>query len=264
MIIIGEKLNGAIPIVKEAIINRDAPFIAHRAKQQADAGADFIDLCAGTEPEREIEDLSWLMEIVQDAVDVPLCIDSPNPHCIKAVFPLAKQPGLLNSISGEGEKCELLLPLLKDNDWQVVALTCSDDEGIPKDTETKVAITIAMVEAAAAYGITQDRIHVDPCVLALATEARSLLNLKGDIQGIRACYPDIHITSGLSNISFGLPNRKLINRHFLALAMAAGMDSAVMDPCDEAIMDAIAATTALLGQDRFCKQYSRRFRKKRS
>jgi len=123
MIIIGEKINGTIPVVKEAIEKRDAAFIADRAIKQAEAGANYIDVCASTSPELEIETLKWLMDVVQDAVDTPLCIDSPNPRVIEAVFKYAKNPGLLNSISGEGDKCEVLLPLLEGNKWEIVGLT---------------------------------------------------------------------------------------------------------------------------------------------
>ncbi|MBU4540131.1 MAG: dihydropteroate synthase, partial [Firmicutes bacterium] len=98
MIIIGEKINGSIPAVKEAIDKRDAAFIADRAVKQAAAGADFIDVCASTAPELEIETLKWLIEVVQAAVETPLCIDSPNPRAIEAVFQYANKPGLLNSI----------------------------------------------------------------------------------------------------------------------------------------------------------------------
>lgn len=259
MIIIGEKINGTIPVVKEAIEKRDAAFIVERALRQAEAGADFIDVCASTAPELEIEALKWLMEVVQDATDTPLCIDSPNPRVIEAVFKYAKQPGLLNSISGEADKCEVLLPLLAGNTWEIVALTC-DDQGIPKDVETKVKITEIMVEKAEKYGITTDRIHLDPCLLALATANESFLNFSAEISAIRKRYPDIHITSGLSNISFGLPGRAQVNRTFMALAIQAGMDSAVMDPTNTEMMGTIFATYALLGQDRNCRSYSKAFR----
>ena len=134
MIIIGEKINGSIPAVKEAIDKRDAAFIADRAVKQAAAGADFIDVCASTAPELEIETLKWLIEVVQEAVETPLCIDSPNPRAIEAVFQYANKPGLLNSISEEGDKCAVLLPLLADNSWEVVGLTCNN-HGIPCDLE---------------------------------------------------------------------------------------------------------------------------------
>ena len=259
MIIIGEKINGSIPAVKEAIEKRDAAFIADRAVQQTAAGAHFIDVCASTAPEFEIETLKWLMDVVQDATDTPLCIDSPNPRVIEAVFKYANKPGMLNSISEEGDKCEILLPLMAGNTWEVVGLTC-DNKGIPNDVETKVAITRTMVEKAAHYGITPDRIHIDPCVMALSTENNSLLNFTQEIRAIKELYPTIHVTGAISNISFGLPVRSLLNKTAMAFAIEAGMDSAVLDPLNREMMGTIFATYALMGQDRHCRKYSKAYR----
>ena len=259
MIIIGEKINGSIPAVKEAIDKRDAAFIADRAVKQAAAGADFIDVCASTAPELEIETLKWLIEVVQAAVETPLCIDSPNPRAIEAVFQYANKPGLLNSISEEGDKCAVLLPLLAGNSWEVVGLTC-DNNGIPCDLETKLKITKSMVEKADKFGITPDRIHIDPCVMALSTENNSLLNLEAEIRAIKALYPTIHVTGAISNISFGLPLRPLLNKTAMAFAIAAGMDSAVLDPLNRDMMGTIFATYALLGQDKHCRKYSKAYR----
>jgi 5-methyltetrahydrofolate--homocysteine methyltransferase len=259
MIIIGEKINGTIPVVKEAIEKRDAAFIADRAVRQTEAGAHFIDVCASTAPEYEIETLKWLMEVVQDATDTPLCIDSPNPRVIEAVFKYANKPGMLNSISEEGDKCEVLLPLMEGNTWEVVGLTC-DDRGIPNDLQTKVEITKIMVEKAAKYGITPDRIHIDPCVMALSTENASMLNFAAEIAAIKEMYPSIHVTGAISNISFGLPVRALLNKTAMAFAIQAGMDSAVMDPMNRDMMGTIFATYALMGQDKHCRKYSKAFR----
>jgi len=259
MIIIGEKINGTIPAVKEAIENRDAAFIADRAVKQAAAGADFIDVCASTAPEIEIETLKWLMDIIQDATDTPLSIDSPNPRVIEAVFKYANKPGILNSISEEGDKCEVLLPLMEGNTWEVVGLTCND-RGIPNDVQTKVDITKTMVEKASKYGVTPDRIHIDPCVMALSTENNSFLNLAQEIREIKALYPTIHVTGAVSNISFGLPVRALMNKTFIAYAIQAGMDSAVMDPLNRDMMGTIFAAYALLGNDKYCRKYSKAFR----
>ena len=259
MIIIGEKINGSIPAVKEAIEKRDAAFIADRAVKQAGAGAHFIDVCASTAPEHEIETLKWLMAVVQEAVETPLCIDSPNPRAIEAVFQYANKPGLLNSISEEGDKCALLLPLLAGNSWEVVGLTC-DNSGIPCDLETKLKITGSMVEKADKFVITPDRIHIDPCVMALSTENNSLLNLEAEIRAIKARYPTIHVTGAISNISFGLPLRPLLNKTAMAFAIAAGMDSAVLDPLNRDMMGTIFATYALLGQDKHCRKYSKAYR----
>jgi 5-methyltetrahydrofolate--homocysteine methyltransferase len=259
MIIIGEKINGTIPSVKAAIEQKDADYIASMAVKQTEAGATYIDVCASTAPEFEIETLKWLMDIVQNATDTPLCIDSPNPRVIEAVFNYANKPGLINSISEEGDKCEVLLPLLEGNSWQVVGLTC-DNKGIPNDVETKVAITKIMVEKAAKYGITPDRIHIDPCVMALSTENNSMLNFADEIRQIKALYPTIHVTGAVSNMSFGLPVRSLLNRTCMAFAMEAGMDSAVIDPLNRDMMGTIFATYALLGQDKHCRKYSKAYR----
>ena len=259
MIIIGEKINGTIPAIKEAIEKRDAAFIADRAVKQAEAGANFIDVCASTAPEFEIETLKWLMEVVQDATDTPLSIDSPNPRVIEAVFKYANKPGMLNSISEEGDKCEVLLPLMEGNSWEVVGLTC-DNNGIPCDTQTKVNITKIMVEKAAKYGVTPDRIYIDPCVMALSTENSSLLNFAQEIKEIRTLFPTIHVTGAISNISFGVPARALMNKTFMALAIQAGMDSAIMDPLNRDMMGTVFATYALLGKDRHCRKYSNAFR----
>lgn len=259
MIIIGEKINGTIPAVKEAIEKRDAGFIADRAVKQTEAGADFIDVCASTAPEYEIETLKWLIEVVQAATDTPLCIDSPNPRVIEAVFKYANKAGMLNSISEEGDKCEVLLPLMANNNWEVVGLTC-DNNGIPTDLQTKLDITKTMVEKAAKYDIAPERIHIDPCVMALSTDNQSLLNFVEEIKAIKALYPTIHVTGAISNISFGLPIRSLINKNALAYAIQAGMDSAVMDPNNRDMMGTIFATEALLGRDKHCRKYSKAYR----
>ena len=259
MIIIGEKINGTIPAVKEAIEKRDAGFIADRAIKQAEAGAHFIDVCASTSPEQEVETLKWLMEVVQDATDTPLCIDSPNPRAIEAVFKYANKPGLLNSISEEGDKCDVLLPLMQGNAWEVVGLTC-DNNGIPDNLETKIKITISMVEKADKLGISPDRIHIDPCVMALSTQNSAMLDFAAEIRAIKALYPTIHVTGAISNISFGLPVRALLNKTAMAYAIEAGMDSAVMDPLNQAMMETILASYALMGQDKHCRKYSKAYR----
>lgn len=259
MIIIGEKINGTIPAVKEAIEKRDSAFITNLALKQYEAGADYIDVCASTSPDKEEETLKWLIEVVQDTVDTPLCIDSPNPRAIEAVFKYVRKAGMLNSISEEGDKCEVLLPLLEGNTWEVIGLTC-DNNGIPNNLETKLAITRSMMEKAAEYGIMPNRIHIDPCVMALSTENKSLLNFTTEIRAIKELYPTIHVTGAISNISFGLPVRSLLNKTCMSLAIQAGMDSAVMDPLNRDLMGSIFATYALLGQDRHCRKYSKAYR----
>ncbi len=260
MIIIGEKINGTIPSVKKAIEERDEGFIRNLALKQAEAGAHYLDVCASTAPEHEVETLIWLMNIVQDAVDTPLCIDSPNAKTIEKVFQNAKRPGLINSVSEEGDKCEIIFPMIKGTDWQVIALTC-DNRGIPSDVQTRVDITKIMVEKAQKYDITPDRIHVDPLVMALSADNNSLMNFVETLQTVKKLYPTIKVTSGLSNISFGMPLRKIVNQHFLTIAVYAGMDSAIMDPLNRDMNTTLVTAEALLGRDKFCRKFSNAYRK---
>jgi 5-methyltetrahydrofolate corrinoid/iron sulfur protein methyltransferase len=260
MIIIGEKINGTIPSVKKAIEQKDEAFIRNLAIKQTEAGAHYLDVCASTAPDVEVDTLLWLMDIVQNAVDTPLCIDSPNPLVIEKVFPYAKRPGLINSVSEEGGKCEIIYPIIKGTKWEVIALTC-DSRGIPKDIQTRVDITKILVEKASKYDITPDRIHIDPLVMALSADNQSLLNFVETLKEVKTLYPTIKVTSGLSNISFGMPLRKVVNQHFLALAMDAGMDSAILDPCNRDMVATLYIIDALQGKDRFCRNYLNAYRK---
>lgn len=260
MIIIGEKINGTIPSVKKAIEAKDADFIRDLAIRQEEAGADFIDVCASTAPEVEVETLKWLMNIVQEATDTPLCIDSPNAKAIEEVFKYARRPGLINSVSLEGDKCEVIFPLIQDTSWQTIALTC-DNSGIPKDVQTRVDIAKGLVEMAQKYDIAPDRIHIDPLVIALSADNDSLLKFAEATRKIKGLFPTIKVTSGLSNISFGMPLRKVVNQNFLTLAMFSGMDSAILDPLNRDLSATLLATEALLGLDKHCRNFANAFRK---
>jgi 5-methyltetrahydrofolate--homocysteine methyltransferase len=260
MIIIGEKINGSIPATAKAIANRDEAFIRNLALKQTEMGADYLDVAAGVAPEIERETLSWLITIVQDAVDTPLCIDSSDCNVILDMIPLAKKPGMLNSVSEEHGKCEILLPKVADSEWKIVALTC-DNKGISSDPKVKFDIAVTIVEKAKQYGIAVDRLFIDPLVTTISTNSNSLLSFNETLISIKNQYPEIHITSGLSNISFGMPYRKAINQQFLTLAMNAGMDSAIMDPTSEDMRTTLYAVDALLGRDRNCRKYLTAFRK---
>jgi 5-methyltetrahydrofolate--homocysteine methyltransferase len=260
VIIIGEKINGSIPSTAKAIQEKNEVFIRNLAVRQSEMGADYIDVAAGTSPELERETLTWLINIVQDAVETPLCIDSSDCNVILDMIPLAKRPGMLNSVSEEHGKCEILLPRVADSEWKIVALTC-DNRGISEDPRVKFDIAVTIVEKAKKYGIAVDRLFIDPLVTTISTNGNSLLSFNETLASIKNKYPEIHITSGLSNISFGMPFRKAINQQFLTLAMAAGMDSAIMDPTSDDMRATLYAVDALLGRDKNCRKYLNAFRK---
>ena len=196
---------------------------------------------------------------MQVATDLPICIDSPSVHVLKEVLPLIKRSGIINSVSGEGEKCEVIFPLLQGNDWKIIALMC-DDEGIPSQVDRKIEIAVRIIEKAAKYGIQPDRIFIDPLVLSLSAVNHAMLDFMEAIRIIKSKYPNVRTTSGLSNISYGVPSRKIINMNFLTLALSAGMDSAIIDPTNKDVYATILAAEALLNKDKYLRKYSNAYR----
>lgn len=261
MIIIGEKLNGSIPSVAKAIAERDADLIRERAKKQAEAGATFLDVCTSVEEDVEVETLKWMIDLVQEVTDTPICVDSPSAKSCVAAIPFCKRPGLVNSVSLEGNKIDTIFPVIADTDWECVALLC-DNDGIPDSVERRMKVFHGIMEKAKEYNIAPSRLHIDPLVVTLSTDQTALTVFAECCRQIKAEYPDIHITSGLSNISFGLPTRKNINQAFMVLAMNAGMDSAIVDPTNKNMIGMIYATNALLERDEYCLDYIDKFKDK--
>lgn len=262
MIIIGEKINGAIPSIKEAIANHDVELIKTRAVAQAEAGAHFIDCAPSTETSIEYETMLWLIDAIQSVTDVPICIDSPNANLLARVLEEGhvKKPGMVNSVNEEGDKCETIFPLVAGTDWHVVGLTC-DKGGIPVDPQKKIDIAKSMIDKAVKYGVKLENFHIDPCVMALSTMSSAMQDFEKCIIGIHEYAPQVKVTGAISNISFEMPARKHINSNCMALAIRAGLDSAIMDPCNAQMMTTIYAAEALCGKDRSGRKYNRAYRK---
>lgn len=259
MIIIGEKINGTIPSVAKAIAEKDSDFIKDLARSQAAAGARFIDVCASTEVDVELETMKWLIDQVQEATDTPIAVDSPSAEICAATVNMCNKPGLVNSVSMEGKKIDVVFPVIADTKWECVALLC-DDTGIPKTGEKRMEIFVAIMEKAKEYGIAPARLHIDPLVEMLCTSEDGINTILDVIRKIKAQYPRIHVTGGASNISFNLPARKFVNQAFIVLAMGAGMDSAIINPLHKHMMGLIYATEALKGMDEYCIEYINGYR----
>jgi len=254
MIIIGEKINGSIPAVAEAIANRDAEFIKARALAQAEAGADYIDCCASVK-DNEADTLRWMIDCIQSVTDLPISIDSPSAEVLAEVYTHCARPGIFNSVSGEGNKMDVIFPLLAENrGWKVIALL-SDDTGIPKNAADRLRVFDKIMARAEEFGIAPGRIFIDPLVEMLCTSENGIETNTTVISAIRERYPSIHIAAAVSNISYNLPVRKMINLGFTVLAMNAGMDSAILDPTNRDMMGIVYATEALLGNDDYCMEY---------
>jgi cobalamin-dependent methionine synthase I len=259
MMIIGEKINGTRSRVAQAIVERDREFIMDLAKSQVASGVGFLDVNVGTSPNREREDLVWLVKTVQDAVDVPLCLDSPNPEPLSSALKEVRKTPMINSISGESTRLRDVLPLVAEYGCPVIALAL-DGRGIPKGIEGRLDVIRRVLNQTRAKGVPDEKVYIDPLVLTLGTDWKSGKVAIETMQTIRSEFPKTHLIAGLSNISYGLPGRQLINRIFLSLAMMAGLDSAILDPTDQALRATILTTELVLGYDRFCRNYTQSFR----
>ena len=262
MIVIGEKINGAIPVIKQAIAERDETLIRERTAAQAAAGADYLDCAPSTAPEVEYEAMVWLIQVMQSVTDIPLCIDSPDARLLARILEEGhvSQPGMVNSVNEEGNKCELIFPLIAGTQWNVIGLTC-DRDGIPTDPRKKVDIAKSIIDKAVHYGVELSRLHIDPCVMALSTAPASMKDFETCIQEIHAYAPEVKITGAISNISFGMPGRRYVNLECMAYAIAAGLDSGILDPCDHDMMGMIYACEALCMKDRGGRKYNQAYRK---
>lgn len=261
MIVIGEKINGAIPSVKEAIIQRDAAFIRQRAIMQVEAGADFIDCAPSTAPELEYDAMVWLIAQIQAVTDKPIAIDSPNAKLLARILNEGHvlKPGMVNSVNEEGDKCETIFPLIAGTEWNVVGLTC-DRDGIPSDPQKKIDIAKSIIDKAVKYGVKLSNLHIDPCVMALSTMATAMGDFETAIQGIHAYAPEVKTTGAISNVSFEMPARKYVNACCMAYAIRAGLDSAILDPCNMDMMGTIYASEALTMKDKGGRKYNRAYR----
>lgn len=261
MIVIGEKLNGAVPSVKAAISARDSDFIRAMAAAQDKAGVHYIDCAPSTSPEEEYEVMIWMIDQIQAVTDKPICIDSPNVKLLARILEEGRmrKPGMVNSVNEEGDKCEIIFPLIAGTDWNVVGLTC-DKEGIPIEPQKKIDIAKKIIDKADRYNIKRENLHIDPCVMALAAMPSSMTDFETCIIGIHQYAPTVKVTGAISNISFEMPGRKYVNSNCLAYAIRAGLDSAIMDPCNIDMMSTMYACDALCMFDKGGRKYNRAYR----
>ncbi len=262
MKIIGELINASRKMIATAIENQDREAIQKVASDQFENGADFIDVNAGIFVDKEADHLKWLVSSVQETVDAPCCIDSPDPQAIEAALSLHKGTAMINSISLEKDRCDALLPIVAGTDLKVVAL-CMSDEGMPQTVEDRMKIADELVNKLVQNNVLIDNIYVDPLVQPIATKDDFGVEFINAVEEIMTTFEGIHTICGLSNISYGLPERKFLNQAFMTMAIAKGLDAAIVNPLDKRMMANIIAAEALAGKDSFCMNYLKAFRAKK-
>jgi cobalamin-dependent methionine synthase I len=252
--IIGERINTSRKLVCEAVERRNSAYIKEDIRKQEQAGASYIDVNAGARIGHEMEDMEWLLGVIQEVAIVPLSLDSPDPKILEKALGLASQPPMINSISLEKTRYEPMLSFLSDRECSVVAL-CMDDTGMPGSAKEVVDRAGRLLEGLENIGIEREKIYVDPVIQPISTDVTKGIMAIDAVKEIIKEYPAVHTVCGLSNISYGLPQRKLINRTFLIQLMTSGLDSSIVDPLDEKIMAVLKTSQMLLSRDNYCRNY---------
>ena len=260
MIIVGELSNASRKAIKAAIEAQDAQAIKKVAKDQHAAGATYIDVNAGVFVGKEADYLRWLVEVTQEAIDgAPCCIDSPDPKSIEVALSVHKGIAIINSISLEKERYEALLPVVAGTDLKVVAL-CMSDKGMPETAEDRLKIADELINKLVQNNIPLDNIYVDPLVQPVGARNDYGIEFLNAIDGIMTRFKGVHTMCGLSNISYGLPQRKFLNMVFAMMAIAKGLDGLIINPLDKQMMAGIIAAETLAGRDDYCGSYLQAYR----
>ena len=253
--IIGELINTTRKSVMEATAGRNAAFIQELAKKQIDAGADWIDVNGGARVGHEEQDMTWLLEVVQEVSgDVALSVDSNNPDILAMAYKKARIKPMINSISLERKRWEGLSPFLKGKDCDILAL-CMDDKGLPKSLNNLLERADRLVSGLKEIGFAHESIYIDPLIQPISTDITKGKMAMEAVAEIMKRYPGIHTVCGASNISFGMPLRRRINRYFITMMIANGLDTAILDPLDGKTMEAVMTANMLAGGDRFCMSF---------
>ena len=258
-VLIGERINPAgKKKLAEALKAGNLEIVCREALAQAQAGADILDVSVGTFGVDEVTLLPQVVQAVIDTVDIPLCLDSANPEALEAALKVYKGKPLINSVTGEEHSLAKVLPLVKEYGAVVIGLV-QDDEGIPKDSERRFGIARKIVESAEAAGIAREDIIIDCLASAVGADTSSGLAVIEAIRKIKAEL-GVNLTLGASNVSFGLPDRDLLNNAFVVMAVVAGVTCLIVDVAK--VRPIILAADLVLASDKRARRYIEAYRQR--
>jgi len=262
MFIIGELINGMYKEIGKAIKEKNKAIIQNYALKQINAGADALDLNCGPISKDPLTDMPWLVEVVQEVVDKPLCIDSSKPKVIETALKVAKNKTIINSTTADLEKLEVLVDLAKRYNAKLIGLTLSS-KGVPQSKEQRLELAAQIVAYCSENNFPIEDLYLDPVVLPVnvaQAQQKEILESIHEFKIISEPAPKTIV--GLSNVSQGAKLRKLINRTFVVMAIAFGLDSAILDPLDKELMDAIITAELILNKQIYCDSFLEAYRKK--
>ncbi len=262
MFIVGELINGMYANIALAIKNRDKKIVQKYALDQIACGADALDINCGPESRDPLTDMSWLIQTVQEVTDKPLCLDSSNPKAIAEGLKVSKNKTIINSTTADTEKLDILVPLAIKYGSKLIGITISS-KGIPQNKEQRVELAAKIIANITEQGFLVENLYLDPIVMPINIAQGQITDILESIREFKIISePSVKTIIGLSNISQGTHAHSLINRTFLTLAVAYGLDSAILNPKDKILMDTLITTELILNKNIYCDSFLEAYRKK--
>ena len=258
-VIIGERINPTgRKVFQEKLRAGDLSTIEVDVADQVAGGADMLDVNMGVPLTDEPALLAQAIQLVQSLTDLPICIDSSVVEALEAGLAVYQGKALINSMTGEDDRMEAILPLVKKYDAAIIALP-NDETGIPMTAPERMLIVDKIVAAVEKAGISLENLLIDPLAMTVGADPEAVKNTLETIYQIKEKY-DLNMSIGGSNVSFGLPNRHALNAAFIPMAMAAGLTSAIMDARTPSVVESVRASDLLIGNDAWGGNWITRFR----
>ncbi|MBU4346581.1 MAG: dihydropteroate synthase [Candidatus Omnitrophica bacterium] len=262
MFIIGELINGMYKDIGEAIKKKDKAPIQKYALEQLKAGADALDVNCGPVSRQPVSDIQWLVQTIQEVTNKPLVLDSSKPEVIESGLKVIKNKAIINSTTADVEKLNILVPLAKQYQAGLIGLTISA-KGIPQNKDQRLELAATIVSYCSEQGFSPENLYLDPIVLPVNVAQAQMRDILESIHEFKIISePSPKTVVGLSNVSQGSCLRSLINRTFLTMAVAFGLDAAIIDPQDKELMDALITSELILNKQIYCDSYLEAYRKK--
>jgi len=262
LFIIGELINGMYKNIGQAIKEKDKAIIQKCALEQIKRGADALDVNCGPASRQPASDIQWLIQSIQEVTDKPLSLDSSNPQVIESGLKVVKNKAIINSTTADPEKLDVLVPLAKKYNAKLIGLTIST-KGIPQNKDQRLELAATIVASCSEQGFPLEDLYLDPIVLPVnvaQSQMKDILEVIHEFKIISEPSPKSIV--GLSNVSQGTCVRSLVNRIFLTMAVAFGLDAAILDPTDKDLMDAAITSELILNKQIYCDSYLDAYRKR--
>ncbi|MCX5697490.1 MAG: dihydropteroate synthase [Candidatus Omnitrophica bacterium] len=262
MFIIGELINGMYQNIAKALKEKNKAVIQECALEQVKAGADALDVNCGPGSRDPVSDMQWLVETIQEVTDKPLALDSSKPKVIEAGLKALKHKGVINSTTADPEKLEILVPLAKSYAAKLIGL-CISSKGIPQNKDQRMDLAATIVAYCSEQRFPIEDLYLDPIVMPVNVAQAQMKDILESIREFKIISdPSPKTIVGLSNVSQGTCARSLVNRTFVTMAVAQGLDGAILDPKDTDLMDALITAELILNKQIYCDKYLDAYRKK--